>query len=45
MERKNFLLTTAAAIPALLIGQDVHAQKTKRPNKSFVVKATQSRFD
>ncbi|MDQ2864520.1 MAG: cupin domain-containing protein [Bacteroidota bacterium] len=45
MERKKFLLTTAAAIPALFIGQNVQAQKTKRPNKGFVVKATQSRFD
>ncbi len=44
MERKKFLLTTAAAIPALLIGQNVQAQKTKRPNKGFVVKATESRF-
>ncbi len=45
MERKKFLLTTAAAIPALLIGQSVQAQKPKRPNKGFVVKATESRFD
>jgi len=44
MERKKFLLTTAAAIPALFIGQHVLAQKTKRPNKGFVVKATESRF-
>jgi quercetin dioxygenase-like cupin family protein len=44
MERKEFLLTTAAAIPALLIGQNVQAQTTKRSNKGFVVKATQSRF-
>ena len=45
MERKKFLLTTAAAIPALLIGQNVQAQKTKRPNKGFVVKATESRLN
>jgi quercetin 2,3-dioxygenase len=45
MERKKFLLTTAAAIPALLIGQNVQAQKLKRPNKGFVVKATESRFN
>ena len=45
MERKKFLLTTAAAIPAYLIGQNVQTQKTKRPNKSFVVKAAESRFD
>lgn len=45
MERKKFLLTTAAAIPAFLIGQNVQAQNTKRPNKCFVVKATESRFN
>ncbi len=45
MERKKFLLTTAAAIPALLIGQHVQAQKTQRPDKGFVVKATESRFN
>jgi len=44
MERKKFLLTTAAAIPALLVGQNLTAQKPKRPNKGFVVKATESRF-
>lgn len=44
MERKKFLLTTAAAIPALLIGQHASAQTPKRPNKAFVVKATESRF-
>ncbi len=44
MERKKFLLTSASAIPALLIGQNVQAQKPKRPNKGFVVKATKSRF-
>ena len=45
MERKKFLLATAAAIPALLIGQNVQAQKTKRTNKGFVVKASESRFN
>lgn len=45
MERKKFLVTTAAAIPALLIGQNVQAQKTKRTNKGFVVKASESRFN
>jgi quercetin dioxygenase-like cupin family protein len=45
MKRKKFLLTTAAAIPALLIGQNVQAQKTKRTNKGFVVKASESRFN
>ena len=44
MQRKKFLLTTAAAIPALLIGKNVTAQSPARPNKSLVVKATQSRF-
>ena len=45
MERKKFLLTTAAAIPALLTGQNVQAQKTNRTNKGFVVKASESRFN
>ncbi|MDO9377006.1 MAG: cupin domain-containing protein [Ferruginibacter sp.] len=45
MERKKFLWTTGAAIPALLIGQNVQAQKTKRPNTGFVVKSTESRFN
>jgi quercetin dioxygenase-like cupin family protein len=44
MERKKFLLSAAAAIPSLLVGQPGQAQKTKRPNKSFVVKATESRL-
>ncbi len=44
MERKKFLLATAAAVPALFIGQNVQAQKPKRPNKAFVVKATESRL-
>ena len=42
MERKDFLLAAAAAVPVLLIGQNVRAQKT--PGKGFVVKATESRF-
>lgn len=45
MERKKFLLTTAAAIPALFIGQNVQAQNTNRPDKGFVVKAKESRFN
>lgn len=45
MERKKFILTATAAIPALLIGQNLQAQKTKRPKKGFVVKATESRFN
>lgn len=44
MERKKFLLTTAGAIPALLMGQVATAQNPKRPNKGFVVKANESRF-
>ena len=44
MERKKFLLTTAAAIPALLYGEIATAPKPKRPNKGFVVKANESRF-
>lgn len=44
MERKKFLLSTAAAIPAIISGQEVRAQKTKRTDKGFVVKATESRF-
>lgn len=44
MERKKFLLTTAAAIPALLIAQNAPTQKAERPNKGFVVKASESRF-
>ena len=44
MKRKKFLLTAAAAIPAVLIGQKVQAQKIERPNKGFVVKASESRF-
>lgn len=31
--------------PALLIGQNVQAQKTNRPKKGFVIKATESRFN
>ena len=44
MERKKFLLTTAAVIPALLIGQKTKLPIEERPNKGFVVKATKSRF-
>lgn len=45
MERKKFLLATAAALPTLFIGQNVLSQSTNRPNKGFVVKATESRFN
>ena len=44
MERKKFLLTTAATIPALLFGSTALAKKTDRTNKGFVVKSTESRF-
>lgn len=44
MERKKFLLTTAAAFPALLISKNNQGEKLERPNKGFVVKATESRF-
>lgn len=44
MKRKNFLLTAATALPALLLGNKMEAQNPKRPNKAFVVKATESRF-
>lgn len=44
MERKKFLLTTAAAFPALLIAKNNQGEKLERPNKGFVVKATESRF-
>ncbi len=44
MQRKSFLFKALAAIPALLVGKNVHAQESKRPNKGFVVKATDSRF-
>ena len=38
MERKKFLLTTAAAIPVILLGQISTAQTQKRPNKGLVFK-------
>jgi len=41
MERKRFLLTSITAIPALLVGHNLKAQKPKRPNKPFVVKAAE----
>lgn len=44
MERKKFLLTTAVAIPAFIIGKNIQAQEKNRPNKGFVVKANESRF-
>jgi quercetin 2,3-dioxygenase len=44
MKRKKFLLTSATAIPALIGGYKLKAQKPERPNKPFVVKANESRF-
>ena len=42
MERKKFLLTTVAAIPALLVGQIATAQKAEKLNKGLVVKTNKS---
>lgn len=44
MKRKQFLVTTAVAIPALLIGKNVDAHKSKILSKGFVVRAEESRF-
>jgi len=44
MQRRKFLLATAAAIPALAIGQNFKRQPN-RLKKGFVVKATKSRFN
>lgn len=43
MQRRNFLFTAAASIPAIGLGQII-APDPKRPNKGIVVKATESRF-
>ena len=43
MQRRKFLLATAATIPALAIGQN-HKSPAERAKKGFVVKATESRF-
>ena len=45
MKRKEFLLTTAAVIPALLIAQNDPVQKTERTDKGCVVNASESRFN
>lgn len=42
MQRRKFLATTAAAIPAFAIGKEIPAQRTA---KGFVVKAKKSRFN
>lgn len=44
MKRKQFLLTSAAAIPTILMRNDVLAKKVERPKKGFVVKANESRY-
>lgn len=43
MQRRNFLLATAATLPALLIGTTGKAQPI-RAKKGIMVKATESRF-
>ena len=43
MERRKFIATTAASIPAIAFGQKLFAKET-RTKKGFVVKATESRF-
>jgi quercetin dioxygenase-like cupin family protein len=45
MERKKFLLIAAAAIPAILIGQNVKNPKPKRQKKGFIVKAGDARMN
>lgn len=44
MQRRKFLLTTAAALPAVAIGQNLNTPDD-RTTKGFVVKANESRFD
>lgn len=44
MQRKKFLLTTAAAMPALIFGQKNFGIADEKKKNSFVVKATESRF-
>ena len=44
MERSKFLLTAAAAVPTLLVGQNLKEPQKKRPNKAIVVKSEESRF-
>lgn len=44
MQRRKFLLTTAAALPAVAIGQSLNIPDD-RTTKGFVVKANESRFD
>lgn len=44
MKRRNFIASTAAALPALAFGQ-THAAPSFRNDKGFVVKAKESRFN
>ncbi len=44
MERRKFLLTTAASLPAIAIGQNLNTPDNRNP-KGFVVKANESRFN
>lgn len=44
MQRRKFLCTTAAALPAIVMGQNVSSPNDRR-NKGFVVKANESRFN
>lgn len=44
MQRRKFLLATAAALPAVAIGQSLNTPDD-RTTKGFVVKANESRFD
>jgi quercetin 2,3-dioxygenase len=43
MQRRNFLMTTAASIPAFAIGKTTKSEP-ERTKKGLVVKATESRF-
>jgi len=43
MQRRKFITTTAASIPAIAFGKNLSAQET-RTDKGFVVKANESRF-
>lgn len=43
MQRRNFIATTAAAIPAIAFGRDLNFQES-RTDHGFVVKANESRF-
>jgi quercetin 2,3-dioxygenase len=44
MQRRNFLFTVAAAVPAIAIGQNLKQPK-QRTGKAFVIRTGKSRFD